>query len=182
MEFGPAVPLCLVLREGVATEARTVRAQAENFLKSELLKFAQLYRRERLEPAWRQTARLAVDLDPASLADPEARALLEPADPPRVLLIADERLATLWPAELPGVGWRTAGDRAAALAALAGGAVDWVLLNLWLASARQGTVLQFDRTPATARALAPGLEILRKLAAYPRQNGLAHALRELGEA
>lgn len=163
VEFGPTVPLCLVLREGVATEARTVRAQAENFLKSELLKFAQLYRRERLEPVWRHTARLAVDLDPASLADPEARALLEPSDPPRVLLIADERLAALWPAELPGVVWRTAGDRAGALAALAGGEIDWVLLNLWLASARQGTVLQFDRAPATARALAPGLEILRAL-------------------
>ncbi len=56
VQFAEVLPLCLVLREGGASDARTVRSRAEDFVKEELLRFSRLSRPERLkEVLWEGT-------------------------------------------------------------------------------------------------------------------------------
>ena len=47
--FDELLPICLVLREGARADARTLRSQAETFVKTEIFKFCQLFETDRLE-------------------------------------------------------------------------------------------------------------------------------------
>jgi ATP-dependent metalloprotease FtsH len=172
VEFDPAVPLCLVLREGASSDARTVKAQVETFVKTEMYKFCQLYRPERLREVLGGARRIVFDVDDLTAATPEIRLLLEPPENPRILLVADERVARLWMERVPGVSWRAAADLSRALSTLAVEEVDFVLLDLWVGRENLPTMLvkdplatvhQFDYVPAASRGLAEGQEILQAL-------------------
>ena len=172
VEFDPIVPLCLVLREGAGSDARTVKSQVESFVKTEMYRFCQLYRPERLEQVLTGARKIVFSVDDRSAATVEVASLLARPEKPRILLVADEQVGQLWPKHLPGASWVPAHDLPAALNALAAEETDLVLLDLWvgreslssvLVSAPPGTILQFDYVPAAARGVAEGQEILQAL-------------------
>jgi ATP-dependent metalloprotease FtsH len=165
--FDERVPICLVLREGARSDARTLRFQAESFVKTELHRVCQLFETDRLEDALAQvdTLRFALDQD-SGRDDPEVVSLFESEDRPTVLLVAAEGLAELFRARVAKVNWYSAQTADAALEILAEHDVDMVLLDIWIgrvAGSPTVTMRQFDRAPAAARSLAAGQELLRKL-------------------
>ena len=82
---------------------------------------------------------------------------------PRIRDLKDKRLYTIAGLEIPS-----------ALAPLVAGQVNIkVISDYWEEILRLATSIKMGSVTASV--------ILRKLAAYPRQNGLAHALRELGK-
>ncbi len=85
---------------------------------------------------------------------------------PRVLLIADADLTSLYGEHIAEVEWRFAGTADDALELLAGQEFDLVLLDLWVGGSAAGpamTMRQFDHVPAAARGLDAGQELLRKI-------------------
>ncbi len=167
VSFHELLPMCLVLREGARVDARTLRSQAESFLKTEVFKFCQLFKTDRLEDVLEQVDRIHFALD-GTLASlpPEIRALFEPQERPRILLVADSDLTSLYQGAIPQIDWRSAASAEAALQILADEEVDLVLLDLWIGSqSGSGTMTAqgFDHVPAAARGLDKGQELLRQI-------------------
>jgi len=165
--FDELVPMCLVLREGARCDARTLRSQAEAFVKTELHKVCQLFETDRLEDALAQvdTIRLALDQD-FRQAGADVVSLFERQDRPHVLLVAADELASAYRAHVPEVEWHSAQTAETVLEVLAEHDVDMVLLDIWIGRVEGGftvTMRQFDRAPAAARGLAAGQELLRKI-------------------
>jgi ATP-dependent metalloprotease FtsH len=172
LEFDPLVPLCLVLREGTRSDARTLKSQVESFVKTEMYKFCQLYRPERLQEVLSTARKIVFSVDEFAGAGEEIAALLEPPQNPRILLVCDQELGRLWSEHLAGVTWTLASDLTGTLNTMAVEDIDLVLLDLWVGrenlplmtvGAPPGTVQQFDYVPAAARGVAEGQEILQSL-------------------
>jgi len=167
VNFHELLPMCLVLREGARADARTLRSQAETFLKTELFKFCQLFNTDRLEEVWCKVDSVRLELDgTVENLDPDVRSLFEATDRPRVLMVAGSELADLYRESVSDVDWRVGQTAAEALQILANEEVEMVLLDLSLGAGREGagkTIAQFDHVPAAAHGLDQGQEILRKI-------------------
>jgi ATP-dependent metalloprotease FtsH len=165
--FHELLPMCLVLREGARADARTLRSQAESFLKTELFKFCQLFNTDRLEEVWAKVDSLRLELSESiGSFQPEIRSLFEVTEKPRVMLVAGEDLTGLYRESVPDVAWRVATTAPDAMQVLADEEVDLVLLDLSLGSgigSPSQTMQQFDHVPAGARGLDQGQEILRQI-------------------
>ena len=165
--FHDLLPMCLVLREGAKVDARTLRSQAETFFKTEIFKFCQLFKTDRIEEVMERVDELsfAVEGDRQSLT-PEIKALFEQQETPRVLLVADGDVTALYREFVLGVDWRTASAVPDAMEVLANEEVDMVLVDLWMGGpAQSGTMSMqhFDHTPLSTRGLDQGQELLHKI-------------------
>jgi len=165
--FDELLALCLVLREGARVDARALRSQAETFVKSEVFKFCQLFKTERLEEALAQIDKVRFGLDgkPAEF-EAEVRDLFVPPERPRILLVADPDLSDLYREYVSEVEWRTTSSGESALEILANEDIDVVLLDLWLGRAKDfdaATMQHFDHAPVAAKSLEQGQELLRKI-------------------
>ena len=167
VSFDELLPMCLVLREGARVDARTLRSQAEAFVKTEVFKFCQLFQTDRLEEVFELIDRVHFALDDKTRdMDEEVRSLFEPRELPRVLLVADASLAELYRGAMPEVTWYAASTADDALQVLADEEVDVVLVDLWMgksSSTASRTIQHFDHVPAAARGLDQGQELLRKV-------------------
>ncbi len=172
VEFDSTVPICLVLREGAGADARTVKSQVEIFVKTEMLKFTQLYKPDRLNDLLRKVDNIVFANADLDILGDDVKALLAPAEKPKVLLVADQGIGELWTNHMPQVSWRCASDLPSVLQILNSEDIDLVLVDLWIGrenlptmeiSGTTPTFLQFDYVPAAARGIAEGQEILRTL-------------------
>ncbi len=167
VSFDDLLPVSLVPREGANVDARTLGSQTAAFLKTELFKFCQLFKTERLDDVLDQVDEIRVALDgkPCDYERDVAN-LFESQDRPRVLLIADTDLTNLYREAIPEVDWQVANTAADTLELLAQKEVDMVLLDLWIGRSLSNpgmTMRQFDHVPAAARGLDLGQELLRKI-------------------
>ncbi|MBN2559620.1 MAG: AAA family ATPase, partial [Phycisphaerae bacterium] len=165
--FDDLLPMGLVLREGAGVDARTLRSQVETFVKTEVFKFCQLFKTDRLEEVFEQVDRIHFSLD-GSVAEmvQEVRCLFQQEDRPRILLVADSDLASLCREHIGDVEWRTADRAEDALEILAREDFDLVLLDIWIGRAlasSSATLQHFDHAPAAARGLDRGRELLRRI-------------------
>lgn len=172
IQFDSLVPLFIILREGVDSDARTIRAQAENFLKTEIFNFSQLYHTDKVDEIMKQTDKIIFHLDPGEELSPEVRAMLGTDEPFKVLLVADDYLRELWEEKIPSIRWMAANDIPDVINILEQNEIDLVLLDLWVNPLKslhtvetimQKTAHEFDFTPAASRGLAFGQEILRQI-------------------
>ncbi len=172
VQLGEIVSSCLVLREGAAADARTVRSQAESFIRSEIHKLCRLFRTDRLEQVLARAGLILFDLDSAEQPVGELVDLLQPVARPSILLIADRRIARLWTEHLPSIDWITATSQAEVSQQLATNDVDLVVLDLWLGyeslpdlggGIAGSTVAQFDNVPVSAAGISEAREILSTL-------------------
>lgn len=165
--FDELLALCLVLCEGARADARTLCSQAGIFVKTEMFKFCQLFKTERLEDVFQQVDRIHYGLDgKPSDFEPDVAALFEQQERSLVLMIADADLANLYREFVTEVDWLFAETADDALELLAEQEVDMVLLDLWIGRTTTGpsvSIQQFDHTPAAARQLGQGQELLRKI-------------------
>ncbi len=164
------LPLALVLREGAAADARTVRSQSGIFLRTELFQFFGLYHPERLEEVLAGIDAVHLGLDPAERANPAVAGLFDPPSKPRVLLVAAPALGELFSQHVPEVEWLLAANAQDALQLLATAEVDIVLLDIWVGRSTSRvdidgsrTTVQFDYAPAGAHDLAEGQACLRAI-------------------
>lgn len=178
------LPTCLVLREGARADARTLRSQTEAFFKTEIFKFCQLFKTERLEEVLARVDRIAFQLeDEAGALTSDVCGLFEPSEQPRVLLVADADLTDLYRENMPRIDWRTASTVEGALQVLAEDEVDLVLLDLWMGrflAAPSQTIQYFDHAPAAARGLDKGQELLQRI--HTRLPSMPVLLLSLAEA
>ena len=161
------LPMTLVLREGVGVDARTLRSQAETFVKTEIFKFCQLFKTDRLDELFEQTDSVTIVMeDNIRHLDPEVRCLFEETQPPSILLITDVDLADLYTKNMPDFNWHTAANVDDAMELLAREDIDHVLLDLWIGKGIAGptsTIDHFDHAPLAAKSLDKGQELLRKI-------------------
>lgn len=165
--FHELLPMCLVLREGAKVDARTLRSQAETFFKTEIFKFCQLFKTDRIEEVMDRVDELsfAVEGDWECLP-PEIKALFQQQEKPRVLLVANEGLTALCREFVTGVDWRTANSVLDAMEILANEELDMVLVDLWMGVSVPSAVTaiqHFDHVPLATRGLDVGQELLRKI-------------------
>lgn len=182
--FHELLPMCLVLREGAKVDARTLRSQAETFFKTEIFKFCQLFKTDRIEEVMERVDELSfvVEGNRESLT-PEIKSLFEQQEKPRVLLVADGDVTALYREFVSGVDWRTASSVPDAMQVLANEEVDMVLVDLWMGgTAQSGTMSMqhFDHVPLSARGLDLGQELLRKI--HERLPHMPVYLLSLGES
>ena len=171
VKFGSLVPLCLLLREGVNVDARTITSQAESFVKEELFRFSLLFKKERLNQIIHDTNTILFDVDDTELQSESVRRFLLADHTPQILLIADKHLKETWATHLTEVEWHWADDLHDIDIILKNNDIDMVLLDLWVGQTfldRQSplanrTVLQFDYVPGAASDIAGGQEILRTI-------------------
>ena len=152
VRFDDLVALCLVLREGARTDARTLRSQAETFVKTQIFELCRLYESHRLEDVLAEIDHICFELDagPATL-EPEVKMLFTAAAAPRVLLVADPYFCDLYAKRIPEIQWRCTGTAADALQTLGQEEIDAVLLDIWLGRNEQAagmTIEQFDHAPS----------------------------------
>jgi len=124
--FDSLLPMCMVLREWGRADARTLRSQAEIFVKTEIFKFCQLFKTDRLEEVFEQIDLVRFAMDKAAdPMEPEVGALFEPQEPPRILLLTEMDLAALYLENIPEVSWRAAFTAEDALQILADEEPGW---------------------------------------------------------
>lgn len=160
------VSMCLVLREGPRSDARTVRAQAEQFVKTQMFAFCRLFKSDHLAAALSHVDRITFGLELTGTGmDPEMKALLEPPEVVRVLFVGSADLAEFYIESVKSVEWFSAQSTAEALEILAHQEVDLVVLDLWMGreSSSIGASRCFDHLPSTSRALDLGQEALKKI-------------------
>lgn len=172
IECGELVPLCLVLREGVRTDARTVRSQSESFLKTEMFHLCNLYQPERLGQIMEATDRIVIDLDTNEKMPDDVRRLFDSQEKPRVLLMVDEKLGTFWKDSIPEVAWKVAIDEPDVHNILENEELDLILLDIFMGrglgtptmqASSPMTMYQFDHVPLAAKGIARGQEVLRNI-------------------
>lgn len=168
----PLLPIMLVLKEGRGADARQISAEADKFVKIELFKYLSLYQKESLPAMLGEVDSISFGPDEGTM-EPEIRKILEPEEPPSVLLIADRFLGTLYSRTIKDVRWLLPSTVDEALDMLATKEVSLVLLDLWLSrtasqegekldagdgfeTVRKGT----DFVPLSARALEEGRKYL----------------------
>lgn len=174
----PAVSLCLLLREGAKTDARTIRSQAENFCKSEFFNLLRHMSADHLQNALEKTRRIHFFLDEEDNPDATAdnavlRQVFRPAGKPRVLAAARADVtAVLKKVTTAEIDF--ASDMDTAKTILAATNVDLILIDPWLeepdmpAALNLGmTVAYFDKAPIAAKSLRRGIELLRMLHELP---------------
>jgi cell division protease FtsH len=146
VSFDDLLPMCLVAREGARGDARTLRAQAEIFMKGELFRFCQLLEAETLEEMFRRLDSIGFSVDRDSLKTTgDVQRLFERADDATVLFVGRPQLARLYARHVAGVRWLAAASIDEALQVLANEETDVVLLDLLA-----------DTAVSTPEAEAPG--------------------------
>ncbi len=168
-EFDPEIPLALVMREGAATDARTVRARAEAFLKEEVYGVCRLFGDQRLDESVAAIREVAVELDRRNAGE-AAAAVFGEAGTARVLFAGGQISGKLYAEALAGkIEWRTASTADQVLDLLAKETVDLVLLDLTMGAVEAGaesgsaTLAAFDFAPGSARRFAEGQKVLERL-------------------
>ncbi|MBI3795864.1 MAG: AAA family ATPase [Deltaproteobacteria bacterium] len=176
------VPLALVMREGAQADARTIKAQAEAFLKEEVFKACQLFADERVDTVLAGIAQVSVEIDDEHAGEVADRLFRETVHPV-VLFVGDPLLGQIYTEGMPEVDWCVAPSADQVFDTLTKRAVDFVLLDLGLqpqaivqyedlaaafrdVSVPLGpdkTILAFDHSPPAARQFAAGQHILHQL-------------------
>jgi ATP-dependent metalloprotease FtsH len=176
------IPLAIVMREGAQIDARTIKAQAEAFLKEEVGKACQLFADEHVDAAFVGIQEVAVELD-AEHAGEVAGRLFPDTQRPVVLFVGDALLGRFYAGVMPQVTWCLASSTDQVFDVLTKQTVDFVLLDLTVqatssvayadlaqafhdVSAPLGvdkTVLHFDYHPLAARRFATGQQLLEQL-------------------
>lgn len=123
------VPLCVVLREGLGVDARTVAARAGTTFRREIRRLWERFEPGRLDRAMGSLAGIRFVTDPPGSLSPEVRRLFEPEGDFRVLLLVNGDLAGLWARHLGGIAWTAACTGEDALRSLAKGGADLVLYD-----------------------------------------------------
>jgi cell division protease FtsH len=173
------IPLAIVMREGARTDARTIKAQAEAFLKEEVFKTCQLFSDERVDNTFGEIEELIVAIDEEH-ADEVAQQLFRNTERPAVLFVGDSLVGRFYEQVIPEVEWCTAFTTEQVFDLLTKRTVDFVLLDLAMqprqyaelteafrdVSALSGpdkTMVAFDHGPLAARRFAAGQQLLERL-------------------
>jgi ATP-dependent metalloprotease FtsH len=170
-EFRPLIPLCILLREGAWSDARTICSQAATFCKTEIFKLAGLYRPARLDAVFSKAEKIIFDVAPADRLPDDVRHILKSEKKPSILLITEDYLHEIWKERIPDMEWHYADNESDALSIIGTNPIDMVLLDLWIGHSFRTpsppslgkTVLQFDYLPEAASDIAAGQEILFKI-------------------
>lgn len=167
VEFEEEIPMCLVLREGRGTDARTMRSQAELFFKTEFFKFLNLYTPDHLQIVFERTRSItfSLDHDDGDVLGFGSRARRRRT--PKVLVVTDPEIAAQWTGSMPEIEVRFASNALEAQSLLAAVDFDFALVDLYLGSERPNqssqTLRGFDFVPPAATRVLKGQEALRTI-------------------
>ena len=175
------IPLALVMREGSQTDARTVKSQAEAFLKEEVFKACQLFSDQNIDAAFGSIKKVSVEIDP-ECAGETAEKLFHDSRRPEVLFVGSDLLGHFYRQTVPEIDWVVATNQDQAFDVLTKRSVDFALLDLGIQpsaanadlSARsfrgmaervssQKTEMLFDHAPLASRRYRAGQQILEQL-------------------
>jgi ATP-dependent metalloprotease FtsH len=176
------IPLAVVMREGAQVDARTIKSQAEAFLKQEIFKACQLFADDRVDAATAGIEDIRVEIDEEHAGDMAMR-LFSHNHRPIVLFVGETLLGHFYSQVMPQVEWLVASSGDHVFDLLTTRSVDFVLLDLGMqpASAIQyadlneafrdvpqplgadTTVLNFDYSPLAARRFRAGQQLLEQL-------------------
>ena len=175
------IPLALVMREGIQTDARTMKAQGEAFLKEEIFKACQLFTDENIDAAFGKIREISIEIDP-DCAGETAEKLFSDSRKPEVLFVGAGLLGHFYRQIIPEIEWLVATNQDQAFDVLTKRSVDFVLLDLGLQpqgaftnsqfdhspnisepGSTRNTELLFDHAPLAARRFALGQQILEQL-------------------
>jgi cell division protease FtsH len=155
-EVDEVVVHSLVLREGGGADARTINAQTQLFIRSEILKICQLFKSENLEKVFTNVNQIHFTLDKEiNKYDEDIQALYESKEKPKILLLADEYIANLYKDKIPDIEFvcHSVED---ALFVLSENVVDFVILDLFLSGEKithVETISSFPKIPFAAKRL-----------------------------
>ncbi len=130
-ELASEIPLAIVMREGAATDARTVKARAEVFLKEEVFKVCQIFASKRVDAELQAIEKVSVGID-EELAGEVADRIFHDDARPAVLFIGDETMGELHAKLVPEAEWFLAPSAEQAFDLLTKRSVDFILLDLAL--------------------------------------------------
>ncbi|MCI0490705.1 MAG: AAA family ATPase [Blastocatellia bacterium] len=176
------IPLALVMREGARTDARTIKAQAEVFLKEEIFKACQLFTDERVDTALAGIEEVQVEIDREHAGEVASRIFRE-NHRPVVLFVGEALLGRFYAQVIPQVEWITTTSADQVFDVLTRRNVDFVLLDLAVQAvspvqyadlneafrdmsdpfSADKTVLNFDYSPLAARRFTVGQQLLEQL-------------------
>ncbi|MBL8409490.1 MAG: AAA family ATPase [Candidatus Accumulibacter sp.] len=199
--FGDEIPLALVMREGANTDARTIKAQTEAFLKDEVFKSCQLFSDDHVDQVFRAIQTVTVQIDRQNAGEHADRLFWEKRRPV-VLFVGDPFVARFHAQLVDQVEWCAASNADQVFDILAKRGVDLVVLDLALRQEKfsgdydqladafgdlssmpgNGTELYFDHTPLAARRFAAGQQLLSNLHARMPDAGLPLLCRPRGQA
>jgi len=166
IEFHELLPVFLVLREGVKVDARTLRSQTEIFIKTEILKFGQLFKSENLEKVFSGINNIKISIDENTEALEKEGLVTEPEGKPLVLLVAPEARSELIKNYIDGIEWISTDSPQDALNYLGDKEFDLVLLDLWIgdqAEVSLKTIQGFDHAPVASQRFKSGQELLKTM-------------------
>ncbi|WP_054700072.1 AAA family ATPase [Desulfosarcina cetonica] len=181
-DIDPAVPLCLVLREGARTDARTVRSQAEIFCKNAFFNLLRHMSTDHLQTVLdnAKLVRFCVENPHDGQFDKALADVMQPPGRAKLLLAARSQVLAA-AAGIDGIEIAFANDMDAAKTLIATDEFDLALVDPWIESLEPAhvpsgtdmdaylglTVAGFDKAPIGARLLRRGIELLRCLNESP---------------
>ncbi|MGN1030736.1 MAG: AAA family ATPase [Butyricicoccaceae bacterium] len=154
VEVDPLTATVLLFAEGGRVDARTLRAQAENFFKKEMFGLLSLFDAEHMKQMMDKLSSIRFVVE-TERAEGEAAQLFAPDDHAGILVFGEAALGDALHGAMPQYRWHCTDDRAAALQLLAEQEIELTLISL--PNLKQGrltdTVNAFDVIPLSAQRL-----------------------------
>lgn len=165
VEFDSRIPMLMLYREGGMADARSLRAQTEQFFKNEIMKCMRLFRSENLDESLRFIKKICFQTEDWDLLE-NRFPIFKAADTPEILLFGDDALGTILSEKLPQYRWSVTSSTEEVFQILAERDIDLVLLNLLTTQDHDqpsATIFAFDYVPMGAAALTASRNFLRQL-------------------
>jgi cell division protease FtsH len=158
------LPISLVYREGARVDARSLRAEAEKFVKSQLFRFCSSYTRDRIEEVLEDIDEVVYSVEqPDGSQITAIEDLYQPVNRPKIMLAADSAFIQLCGKRIQEIDWLVVSSPLDALEKLAVEEVDLVLLDLWMGADIGVQADRPDYIALGASELRQGREMLKLL-------------------
>ncbi len=165
VEFDSRIPMLMLYKEGGLADARSLRAQTEQFFKNEIMKCLGLFKPENLAESLRSIKKICFQTEEWEQLETRFP-VFKPAETPEILLFGDNALGAILSEKLPQYRWYSTSEEEEAFRILGEQEIGLVLLNLLMVQDQgqpSATIFAFDYVPMGAAALTQSRNFLRQL-------------------
>ncbi|MFA6568021.1 MAG: AAA family ATPase [Victivallales bacterium] len=157
------LPTALILRESGLIDARTLKAQTEIFVKTEIFKLCRLFDIERVDEIFSKVKKISFVVEKETMTE-DISAMFVPKEKQNVLFFGETGSRQLLGQFIPELNWFFAEDIEKAVVTISEGDIQFVILDPFPGGDKNnfsGTMKMFDNVPAASQSLKKTRELLK---------------------
>ncbi|HCE46119.1 MAG TPA: hypothetical protein DET40_21455 [Lentisphaeria bacterium] len=157
------LPTALILREGGLIDARTLKAQTEIFVKTEIFKLCRLFDIERIDDIFSKVKTISFEVEKDTMPE-EISAMFVPKEKQNVLFFGEIGSRQLLEQFIPELNWHFAEDIEKAIVTISESDIQFVILDPFPGGDKNnfsGTMKMFDNVPVASQSLKKTRDLLK---------------------